>query len=111
MKFFIFQAPGEVSTGPIALEKYYQPVYAKFHVDNETLSQVKFEILSNNYKLSLLKERFESGKYFCNNDQSNVPTTVNSTNTNSSIDQPKKPSVIGNLTNSIGSTVDVLTNN
>ena len=36
---------------PINLEQFYQPVYAKFHVDNETLSQVKFDILSPNYKL------------------------------------------------------------
>jgi hypothetical protein len=54
---------------PINLEQFYQPVYAKFHVDNETLSQVKFDILSPNYKLSLLKEKIESGKYFCNYDQ------------------------------------------
>ena len=53
----------------INLEQFYQPVYAKFHVDNETLSQVKFDILSPNYKLSLLREKIESGKYFCNYDQ------------------------------------------
>ena len=50
-------------------EQFYQPVYAKFHIDNETLSQVKFQILSPNYKLSLLKEKVETGKYFCNYDQ------------------------------------------
>jgi hypothetical protein len=50
----------ETSPSPTAnlnLESFYQPVYVKFHVDNETLSQVKFDILSSNYKLSLLKER------------------------------------------------------
>lgn len=96
------------------LEKYYQPVYVKFHVDNETLSKVKFDILSSNYKLSLLKERVESGKYFCNNDQSN---TINN---NSSIaeqqhQQPqsadKNTPAAGSLSTSIGSPVDVLFNN
>lgn len=42
-----------------------QPLYCKFHVDNDTLSRVKFDILSMNYKLSLLREKIESGKYFC----------------------------------------------
>lgn len=51
------------------LEQFYQPVYVKFHIDNDTLSQVKFDIMSPNYKLSLLKERIETGKYFCNYDQ------------------------------------------
>ncbi len=42
-----------------------QPLYVKFHIDNQTLSGIKLDILSNNYKLSLVKERIESGKYFC----------------------------------------------
>ena len=98
----------------VSFEKFYQPVYAKFHVDNTTLSQVKFEILSANYKLSLLKERIESGKYFCNNDQTSngqSSTTANVNNIpNSSV--AKKPNVSGNLTSSIGSTSNVvITNN
>ena len=99
---------------PVLLEKFYQPVYAKFHVDNTTLSQVKFEILSANYKLSLLKERIESGKYFCNNDQtsSGQPATTTSSNNTSNNTVAKKPAVSGNLTSSIGSTSNVvLTNN
>lgn len=56
------------------LEQLYQPVYSKFHIDNETLSQVKFSILSMNYKLSLMKERVETGKYFCNSDQQLNPS-------------------------------------
>ncbi len=63
------KSPLEQNQPSINLEQFYQPVYAKFHVDNETLSQVKFDILSPNYKLSLLKEKIESGKYFCNYDQ------------------------------------------
>lgn len=97
------------------LEKFFQPVYVKFHVDNETLSKVKFDILSSNYKLSLLKERIESGKYFCNNDQSN---TMNTTPLNTEQQQQqqqqgvvKKNPAAGSLSTSIGSTVDVLLNN
>lgn len=47
-----------------SLEQFYQPIYTKFHIDNETLSQVKFQILSPNYKLSLLKEKIETGRFF-----------------------------------------------
>ena len=85
-----------------SLDKFYQPIYAKFHVDNETLSQVKFDILSSNYKLSLLKEKIESGKYFCNHDQQTVvaPEQV----------AKKPPFLAGTLSTSIGSTVDLLLN-
>ncbi len=93
------------------LEKYYQPVYAKFHIDNDTLSQVKFDILSSNYKLSLLKERIESGKYFCNYDQQSMVNSVSSDNQELvNIGTVKKPSFAGNLSTSIGSTVDILLN-
>ena len=52
----------------------------KFHIDNETLSQVKLQILSPNYKLSLLREKIETGKYFCNYDQqSQQASTQNQT--------------------------------
>ena len=74
------------------LEQFYQPIYVKFHIDNETFSQVKFEILSPNYKLSLLKERIETGKYFCNYDHQQPqlqmtqqqPTTPTTTSNNES---------------------------
>jgi hypothetical protein len=46
------------------LEKFYQQVYAKFNMDSDTLSELKFNILSTNYRLSLLKETITSGKYF-----------------------------------------------
>jgi hypothetical protein len=103
----------------LVLEKYFQPVYVKFHVDNETLSKVKFDILSSNYKLSLLKERIESGKYFCNNDQSNTMNNTNSNSYNNSAiadlqvpsSADKKNPMAGSLSTSIGSTVDVLLNN
>ncbi len=42
-----------------------QPLYVKFHIDNQTLSGVKLDVLSSSYKLSLVKKRIESGKYFC----------------------------------------------
>lgn len=92
----------------VPLEQYYQPVYAKFHVENETLSKVKFDILSPNYKLSLLKERIESGKYFCNNDQSSATTNGTNSDTNGLV---KKSPLTGSLSTSIGSTQDVLQNN
>lgn len=91
----------------VPLEHFYQPVYAKFHVENETLSKVKFDILSPNYKLSLLKERIESGKYFCNNDQSNTTTNGINSDTNG---LAKKSPLTGNLSTTIGSTQDVLLN-
>ena len=103
------------STKPVNLEQYFQPIYAKFHVDNETLSQLKFEITSPNYKLSLLKSKIETGKYFCNYDQSQPQPTQSpqpsqsSVTLNSQIPQ-KKPPFAGNLSTSIGSTVDVLLN-
>jgi hypothetical protein len=103
------------STKPVNLEQYFQPIYAKFHVDNETLSQLKFEIISPNYKLSLLKSKIETGKYFCNYDQSQPQPTQSpqpsqsSVTLNSQIHQ-KKPPFAGNLSTSIGSTVDVLLN-
>jgi hypothetical protein len=96
------------------LEKYYQPIYTKFHIDNQTLSQVKFDILSTNYKLSLLKERIETGKYFCNCDQpqqqqSQIASTVNeSSNNQSNNSQKKQPPFAGSLSTTVGSTVDLL---
>ena len=54
---------------PLSLEQFYQPVYVKFHIDQATLSQVKFSIASASaYKLSLLKEKVETGKYFCSSE-------------------------------------------
>jgi hypothetical protein len=91
------------------LEKFYQPIYAKFHIDNETLSQVKFDITSGNYKLSLLKSTIETGKYFCNYDQSQTQTTT-STSPQSQMPVLKKPPLTGSLSTSIGSTADVLLN-
>ena len=106
----------ESSTKPINLDQFFQPIYAKFHVDNETLSQVKFEITSPNYKLSLLKSKIETGKYFCNYDQSQAhqqpqspPSQQPPLNLSIQIAQ-KKPPFAGNLSTSIGSTVDVLLN-
>ena len=97
---------------PLNLEQFYQPVYAKFHVDNETLSQVKFEITSPNYKLSFLKSKIETGKYFCNHDQSQQSQQSQSpqSQSQSSLMPQKKPPFAGNLSTSIGSTVDVLLN-
>jgi len=100
------------------LEHYYQPVYVKFNIENETLSQVKFDILSSQYKLSLLKERIETGKYFCNNDhqqQQQQQQNITSQLGNSSADQLsqsliKKPPFAGNLSTSIGSTFDIFLN-
>lgn len=63
------EKPSSTSTiTSTSYEQFYQPVYAKFHIDNETLSQVKLQLLSPNYKLSLLREKVETGKYFCNYD-------------------------------------------
>lgn len=93
----------------ISLEKFYQPVYAKFHVDNETLSQVKFDILSSSYKLSLLKEKIESGKYFCNNDQSNSTNNASNNNEQSqNTSGSKRAAFAGNISTTIGSSVDIL---
>jgi len=106
----------ESSTKSVNLEQFFQPIYAKFHVDNETLSQVKFEITSPNYKLSLLKSKIETGKYFCNYDQSqpqqqpqSPQSQQPSLNLSTQITQ-KKPPFAGTLSTSIGSTVDVLLN-
>jgi len=97
------------------LELYYQPVYVKFNIENDTLSQVKFDILSSQYKLSLLKERIETGKYFCNHDHQQQQNMTMS-QLGSSADQLsqsviKKPPLTGNLSNSIGSTFDIFLNN
>ena len=103
------------TANPINLEQFYQPVYAKFHVDNETLSQVKFDITSPNYKLSLLKAKIETGKYFCNYDQSQ-PQTQQQQQQHIQLPQsqqsnvPKKPPFAGSMSTSIGSSADVLLN-
>ena len=97
------------------LEQFHQPIYVKFHVDNETLSQVKFEVLSANYKVSLMKERIETGKYFCNNEpsqqqqqqQTPVPPILPPLPAQTTV---RKPPFAGSLSTSIGSTVDILLN-
>lgn len=48
-----------------SLEDFNQPIYAKFNIENDTLSQVKLKMLSKNYKLSFFKENIVAGKYFC----------------------------------------------
>jgi hypothetical protein len=98
---------------PANLEQFYQPIYAKFHVDNETLSQVKFEITSPNYKLSLLKAKIETGKYFCNYDQSQQQQQQQQiTSPPPQLPQliQKKPPFAGSISTSIGSSADVLLN-
>ncbi len=119
------------------LEQFYQPMYVKFHIDNETLSQVKFNILSQNYKLSLLKEKIESGKYFCNFEPQQTQQQImlqqqskniiksqvtETTEPASSADSTataqaaagstaqKKSPLTGSLSTNIGSTVDILLN-
>ncbi len=103
------------TTSMNSLEQFYQPVYVKFNIENETLSQVKFEITSNNYKLSLLKERIETGKYFCNNDHQQTMNQQVTLSDQSLLTNNKKPAVVGNLSTSlstsIGSTVDIFLNN
>jgi hypothetical protein len=54
----LIETSPSLSANNLNLESFYQPVYVKFHVDNETLSQVKFDILSSNYKLSFLKQTY-----------------------------------------------------
>ena len=105
----------QIKTIPIdsvILEKYYQPIYTKFHIDNETLSLVKFDILSPNYKLSLLKERIETGKYFCNCDQqqqqSQLASSANESSNNQSINSQKKQPFAGSLSTTVGSSVDLI---
>jgi hypothetical protein len=51
----------------------------------------------------LLKEKIESGKYFCNNDQQTTAAAA-------SEQVNKKPPFAGTLSTSIGSTVDILLN-
>ena len=80
------------------LEQLYQPVYTKFHIDNDTLSNVKFKITSANYKLSLLKERIESGKYFCDYDPQQ----------NATLHKSRSKITAGSISTLIGSTVDLL---
>lgn len=80
------------------LEQLFQPVYTKFHIDNDTLSNVKFKITSANYKLSLLKERIESGKYFCDYDPQQ----------NATLQKSRSQITAGSISTLIGSTVDLL---
>lgn len=93
-----------------SLEHFYQPVYAKFNIENETLSQVKFEILSNSYKLSLLKEKIETGKYFSNNDHQQTNNSITPEQLNQNSVSSKKAPFAGSLSTSIGSTVDIFLN-
>ena len=121
-----------------SLEQFYQPMYVKFHVDNETFSQVKFSILSPNYKLSLLKEKIESGKYFCNFEPQqpqqqmqhfqqsksllkSQPSSISVQPVHAQSESPQtvsttegqsqnKPNLTGSLSTHIGSSVDVLLN-
>ncbi|RMZ94970.1 FCH domain only 2 isoform X1 [Brachionus plicatilis] len=83
-----------------SLEQLYQPVYTKFHIDNETLSTVKFRISSGNYKLSLLKERVESGKYFCDYDPQQSASVQKGAS--------RSQITAGSISTLIGSTVDLL---
>ena len=128
-KFSVSSNNGTQITNAL-LDQLHQPIYVKFHVDNETLSQVKFDILSSNYKLSLMKERIETGKYFCNNEPSQTPQQQQqqqqlqptpTTPVSPPLPMPpllpsqqvsmiRKPPFAGSLSTSIGSTVDVLLN-
>lgn len=116
------------------MEQFYQPIYVKFHIDQVTLSQVKFSITSgSSYKLSLLKEKVETGKYFCSSEpqqpqaqiqqyqqsknilmQKSVnsatqSTTENGTNAEgTTTTSGKRENLTGSLSTSIGSSVDLL---
>lgn len=84
-----------------------QSVYVKFQIDNDTLSRVKCDVLSPNYKVSLLKEKIESGKYFC----TPQPFNKNSIENESSSNNPKKrDQAAGSISTQIGSSVDILLN-
>lgn len=94
-KFRVSEVGGEKLA---SLEQLYQPVYAKFHIDNDTLSKVKFKITSANYKLSLLKEKVESGKYFCDYDPQQ----------SAAVQKSRSQITAGSISTLIGSTVDLL---
>jgi hypothetical protein len=84
-----------------------QPVYVKFQIDNDTLSHVKCDVLSSNYKISLLKEKIESGKYFC----TPQPFNRNNLDNESSLNNTKKrDQAAGSISTQIGSSVDILLN-
>jgi hypothetical protein len=64
-----FHITSQLDSELLNLEQFYQPVYVKFHIDQATLSQVRFGIAPGcAYKLSLLKEKVETGKYFCSSE-------------------------------------------
>ncbi len=98
-----------------------QPLFVKFHMDNDTLSQVKFEILSANYRLSLLREKIESGKYFCTPSLVLINQTLDGVyeqicgdmgmdmGSSGSSGGDKTPTA-GSISTQIGSSVDVLLN-
>jgi hypothetical protein len=68
-KFHIVNTNIDAPTEPFCLEQFYQPIYVKFHIDQCTMSQVKFSLpAGSSYKLSLLKEKVETGKYFCSSE-------------------------------------------
>jgi hypothetical protein len=76
-----------------------QPLYVKFHVDNQTLSGIKAELLSSNYKLSLTKERIESGKYFCTPSLNQPTRLAEKENVDIEIDKPNSSVEITPLSN------------
>ena len=108
-----------------------QPLFVKFHMDNGTLTHVKFDILTTNYRLSLLREKMESGKYFStptlnlpnqtsltsvydqitnNNDLSGDSSDSGNTHNNINNNSGDKTPTAGTISTQIGSTVDILFN-
>ena len=109
-----------------------QPLFVKFQMDSDTLTHVKFDTLSPNYRLSLLREKMESGKYFStptlnlpnpqtslltvydqilnsSDPDSDVDTDTDTGNNNTTNNNNKTPTA-GTISTQIGSTVDILFN-